>query len=639
MKLTVAAAGRPWVVAMLAATSLFGQEVDKPRTNVVEWFTGNVDLGYRAVTDVAGSLNAYRSLVNLGDGPKLLGADLTITPTKKKLFDRLTLVGIGWGGDPQTTAKIEVSKQRAYKLVFDYRNMAYFDALPSFATPLSGQGIYLNERSYDTRRRMTDVLLELRPGTRIMPYFEYTRSSDKGMGVTNFISDANEYPVANFIDSGSHHYRGGVRVDLNPVHITLEQGFVSFNDQQQLRDSSRVSGNNRFPVLGQTLYLGSLLQAYDVNGSTPYTRGSITASPTKFLDIFGQFQYSNGKTDVNYQESATGSFVDLRTLLFYTSEQNLLAGVARQPHTSGSIGAELRPFRKLRIIENWTTDRLHTDGEVPSTSSLNNRLVDNYNQQSLEVIFDLTSRITLRAGQRYVYGTSSVRAPFAGGFEEGVIQRQAATAGAAYRAGSRFWGVFDFEGGSSDRTYYRTSLQDYRKYRGRVRYQVMSSLQLTWNLWDLENSNPIPTVRYDFTNRINTMALAWAPENGRHWRLTGSYSRTHTESSILYRTPQNYQLTQSLYWQNAHEATATLDVALPSFGWRTGARLMAGGTMFNGTGSRPTEYYRPTARLQIPFNNRLDGFGEWRWYDLSERLYPYEGFRTNTFTVGLRIKR
>src|SRR5436309_946803 len=38
-------------------------------------FSGNIEFGYRFVPNIDGSFNTYRSVVNLGEGPKLFGAD------------------------------------------------------------------------------------------------------------------------------------------------------------------------------------------------------------------------------------------------------------------------------------------------------------------------------------------------------------------------------------------------------------------------------------------------------------------------------------------------------------------------------------------------------------------------------------
>ena len=108
-----------------------------PAPSGEEWFTGSVDFGYRWLTGVNGSFPEYRSVVNLGQGLKLNGLDFTITDPKKRLFDRLDASAYGWGGDPYNTARLNAHKQGVYDFTFDYRNMAYFDAVPSYANPLA----------------------------------------------------------------------------------------------------------------------------------------------------------------------------------------------------------------------------------------------------------------------------------------------------------------------------------------------------------------------------------------------------------------------------------------------------------------------------------------------------------------------
>src|SRR5215471_13352950 len=86
------------LAALLLATAVWAQETpqkpeEKPEAKAAAadspapaaaaapgegWIDGYVDLGYRWVTDVAGNFQQYRSVVNLGEGPKLFGADVTI---------------------------------------------------------------------------------------------------------------------------------------------------------------------------------------------------------------------------------------------------------------------------------------------------------------------------------------------------------------------------------------------------------------------------------------------------------------------------------------------------------------------------------------------------------------------------------
>jgi hypothetical protein len=90
------------------------------------------------------------------------------------------------------------------------------------------------------------------------------------------------------------------------------------------------------------------------------------------------------------------------------------------------------------------------------------------------------------------------------------------------------------------------------------------------------------------------------------------------------------------YTENAHTATTAVDVA---FSKGSAAKLTAGGSLVLLTGSRPTTYYQPLARVSIPVWKHVHWNAEWRYYGFSEAFFLYEGFRTNTFTTGLRMSK
>ena len=92
----------------------------------------------------------------------------------------------------------------------------------------------------------------------------------------------------------------------------------------------------------------------------------------------------------------------------------------------------------------------------------------------------------------------------------------------------------------------------------------------------------------------------------------------------------------SSYTENAHTGTAVVDVALPG---RSGGKFTAGGSFLRLTGSRPTNYYQPLARISLPIEKHVYWNTEWRYYGFSEAFFLYEGFRTNTFTTGLRVTK
>lgn len=623
-----------------------------------QWLSGSVEFGYRWRTDVAGNFNTYRSVVNLGEGPKLLNADFTIQNSTRKVFDRMNVLLHGWGGDPYSTARVDVSREKSYRLTADYRNMAYFNFLPSYANPLISSGVLMNQHSFDTARRYVDMQLDLFPGARVTPYLGYTRNAGSGSGLTNFVADQNEYPVRNFLGDKTDEFRAGLRMEFNRFHLTLEQGGQTFKDDQHVTNSQFTYGNRLTPILGQTQSLTALNQAYGIRGDGIYSKVLATASPASWVNLSGQFLYSRLNTDARYTDSASGQFVVLSALQLYTGQRDSFAALAKQPHTSGSAGIELKPFRRLRILESWTTDRFHnassvalaefllltpattTKGDVPALGAAD-RLVYNYNQQEINVFFDVTSKFTLRGGHRFVWGDARYTPPelsYVQGLQNTELRRQTGLAGAYYRPTSKLSFTTDFEAASGDRTYFRTSLQDYTKMTARARYQVHTALQMSASFSLLDNQNPSPTVNYDFRSRSNSLSLFWTPAGGKWISVLGEYSRSTLRSDITFLAPQTLTRARSFYRDNAHTATSVVDFNLPEM---NGAKpkISAGGSLYVSSGTRPADYYEPLGRFLLPLHKTVHWFAEWRYYGLAQTFYAYEGFRTHLFTTGLRIAR
>ena len=629
------------------------QPAENPAPSTEQWLTGDLDLGYRWVTGPAGSVATYRSIINLGEGPKLFGLDFTIKDPKRRLFDRLDARGSGWGGDPYTTTHVEAQKSSVYDFKFDYRYMAYFNAVPSFANPLAPNGF--DEQSFDIHRRVLEGSLELRPGKRIIPYLEFGHNSEFGHGIATWLQDAaNEYAVPIVPRASTENYRGGVRLEYKNFHVTLEQGGTTFKDDEQASDNFANPGDRGTSFIGQTLLLTNLQQVYGIRGDSIYSRALFTATPTSWLSVSGQFLFSQPKIDVKYSDAAAGNLAIASSLLFYTSQTGLALGAAKQPHASGNVGFELRPWKRIRIVESWMTDRYHdaafglftqvvvptgTSTAVSTSTALPNEQVVNFNQQQIDVMYDATAQVTLRGGYRYVWGDATVLAGTlsqSGNFAAGALKRHVGLAGIHYRPWEKLTLNLDYEGSSSDRVYFRTSLNDYQKGKARARYQATASLSLQANFSILDNQNPSPDIRYDSRVRDNSLAVYWTPNGGKRFTVTGEYDRYTLRSDISYRSLPFLTSVVSSYRENAHIASSSVDVALPGYGGLK-PTLTLGGSLFVSSLSRPTRFYEPLTRLSLPLRKNISWKTEWRWYGMGEPFYLFEGFRTHVFTTGLRI--
>jgi hypothetical protein len=618
-----------------------------------DWLTGDIDFGYRFRTDVRGSLDTYRSVVDLPAGPRVFGFNFSLVDPKKRLFDRLDARSFNWG-DPDNTAHVDAVKRGIYDFRFDYRNIALFSAMPSFANALAPAGF--NEQSLDVRRRNISLGLDLRPASHIVPYLAYDRNSGHGTGVSTWVQDiANDYAVPTQFRDGTQNYRGGVRIEYSRFHVTLEQGGTRFKDDESAFDAVPLTGDRTSTLLGTALQLTNLQEAYGIRGRSVYSKALVSASPFRWLNLSGQFLYSEPKTDINYMDVAQGSMALVSSLLLYNGQVDSITGAANKPHVSGNAGFELRPFRRFRMVESWTTDRYHDAayatlaqylligaGTTSPTSTLtpDNQVV-NYNRTQTDLFFDLSSRITLRGGYRYVWGDATALAPplsQSGLFESGKLNQQVGIAGFTMKPVKNAFVTTEYEGGSTTHEYFRTSLYDYNRLRLRARYQVAASLSLQANFNAFRNRNPTAGIQEDSRSRDNSFSAHWTPNGGKWISVLAEYDRFTMHTSVLYLMPPFLTLGASDYRDNAHLATTAIEATIPGFK-NHAPKIMAGGSFSIVNGTRPSRFYEPLARLSFPVRKNVSWNTEWQWYGFNEEQYLYEGFRTHLVQTGLRLTK
>jgi hypothetical protein len=446
-------------------------------------------------------------------------------------------------------------------------------------------------------------------------------------------------------------YRGGVRIELRRFHATLEEGRTTFKDDQSVFQNSGTNyGNVLTPALGQITSLTGLLAAYGIGGSSIYSKALFTANAASWLDLYGQFLYSQPDSSVNYQQKVAGNLLLQSPLLFYTSQSYLLSASAKLPHTTGTLGAEQRALNRIRITESWLTDRLHNSGSASSNSIFTNSstsqqiasvlsssLVNNYNQAEIDVFYDATSKLMLRGGYRYVWGEESDAVLPAAGLvssDQARLRRNVGLGGLRYRPIQKLSLTAEAEVASSGAADFRTSLYNYQRVRAQARYQAIKSLNITADFTALLNNNPVAGVNSNYRGQQESLSLFWSP--AKIWNFQGSYTRSTIYSSLSYLDPGTLQMLPSIYRDNANAATALFNVNLPR---AAGSKMTAGGSLFTSSGSRPTTYFQPIVTLWLPVTKHISWFGEWRYYGYGETLYPYESFHASLVTTGLRLTR
>ncbi len=442
--------------------------------------------------------------------------------------------------------------------------------------------------------------------------------------------------------------------------MTLEEGGTSYKNDQTLYDSLKNTGNVSTPVLGHTLSLSNCVMAsYGIRGSSAYKQRFVLP-PTRFP---GSICTGN-----SCLASRTPTFT------MRSPPPDLCICKTRCCFTTRPADADQRRGRSCRTppealarrfdlwvtlsgsLESWLTDRMHGEPRPEASNQvlehhachpdqatvLASSLVSNYNQQEIQLFFDVSRKPTLRGGYRYVWCDANSIIP--GGLQtvsQSDLHRQVALGGVVFRPSRKLTMSSDAEVATSTGAYFRTSLYNYQKVRAQGRYQVVNSLNLAVDFTLLNNQNPTPGINADAKANQESISLFWAPGAAKHWELQGSYGHSSMRSDIGYLLPQDLSPQTSIYTDNSHTATALFTMNLSGVKWapHTAAKITAGGSFVRSSGSRPTSYYQPQAKVAVPVAKNIQWVSEWRYYGYGEAFYLYEGFRTHLITTGLRFTR
>jgi hypothetical protein len=199
---------------------------------------GTADLGGH-MSGVTGSNAMYDTLVNLQSGPRVLGETFemrALPGNKNPMFDSLSAIGTGFGGDPNSFNKLDFHKGKLYEFSGTFRrDRQYFDydllgnpGIPSgYSIPVSGSTtpyawpqVNQSPFMYNTVRRMTDTNLTLLPLSKVTFRAGYSRNTFEGPSLSpsgNSVAGS-EVILEEYQRNSSDDFTGGI--DWKPVQGT-----------------------------------------------------------------------------------------------------------------------------------------------------------------------------------------------------------------------------------------------------------------------------------------------------------------------------------------------------------------------------------------------------------------------------------
>ena len=215
-----------------------------PEPSGDNWLQGSIEVGYRFDPDVMGISTPIAAWSISAKAPSCW---MRISPCSiPPKFCSTARMSMPLPGEAILTTPFAwiSQKDKLYRSMADYRNIEYFNFLPSYADPTLNQGVLLNQNSYDTAIRTLHIQLDLLPGKWITPYLGFERNTQFGSGVTVFHTDQNDFPVASLYSDQTNTYHAGVRIELGAITSALRRAAPPLKTTRAPPTTSRIQATS-----------------------------------------------------------------------------------------------------------------------------------------------------------------------------------------------------------------------------------------------------------------------------------------------------------------------------------------------------------------------------------------------------------
>ncbi len=620
-------------------------------------YTGRMELevGYRWVSDIAGNGSMYRSMVNLGEGPKLIRSRVSLRAPYGKgqyPFDRIDFSMDSWGGDPYNTLRINMSRADQYEFRVTYRNLNYYNFIPTYANPLLGAGQTLGQHSLGVTYRTVDLDLKLIPHRKVRPFIGFSRTTGFGPGFSTYSIPANEFLLDTFWQYSADEYRGGLEFDLPRLNLSVEQGYRFLRNDTGLSLAGSRLGNNPTTFIGQPIVLDSVDRGYHEQSRVPVSRVLAKFTPFRQLRLTGRYIYSMTRADTELNEVDKGNIVSLENRLIYAASLDEFSGRLRSPNHRGSYLADFTPFSRLRFLNNLDHRHYHITGaSLLSSTFVNVRslagpfgatgqqklskvagslfALDQFRNQA-ELELDLGYGFVARGGHRYTFIDTTledVTEQFTDLRREKLVQHTGIV-GVHYRKNRRLHLAFDYENNRPDRAFVRTDLLDYDRFNFSWRFSPWKNLSANGRVSLLRNSNPAEDIGLTAHNRNYSFGVNY--DLGERFTVGVDYSRSNIFSDISILIPLTFELDRSLFDERSHAVGGSLGVGI-----YRGSRLDFGYRGIYNVGSLPLNYHQPYASVHVPLHFGLAFRTYWQYFGYNEKSASLQDYRGHLATFSL----
>jgi len=657
------------LLILAIAAGLRGQQVVTPTTEQIGPtrgenkgdynITNSFELGYR-FKSVGGDEGMYRSVVNYGNGLRLLGSNLSINSKDGhgQWFDQISLTTLGLGNDNYQSAVLRVEKNQLYRYDMTWRLDAYYNP----GLTVAG-GLHLE----DTIRRLQDHELTLLPQSKVRFHLGYSRNTENGPALSTaqeFDSSGSGLPVFTSVRRQWNEYRLGSDLDLAGFHFTVLRRWDFFKDDTPVTaDGVQAAGT----ASDQTV-VNQFSRSQPIHGANPGWMGNLFTR-RKYWGVNGRLTYVSGSRDFALDEFASGigQFGTAATRLI------LVGGDAHRPDLAGDFNLSFFPTDRLTLVNNTSISSNRIDGNSSYTefsSGLNLGTTINFRylgirtvSNSTDVNYRVKKWIGFYAG--YHYTDRLVRTiegfdipAFANSLSSDVYEvsnhLNSGTLGIRLHPLKPLTFNLDGEVGRTNFPLTPVSDKNYHSINGRAQYRTRT-VQLSATYKQAYNLNaPFPFSTFVSHSRNYSANATWTPNSW--FNLDLSYSKLHldTRAGIAFFVTgfsSSIQALPSYYTSNVHAANLVTRFAVKkrvdifvgySITKDTGdgrsTQVPAGVTspvqsLIDSVQTFPLSYQSPLARVSIRISPKVRWNAGWQYYGYHEDfqiLGYYQNFHANT---------
>ncbi len=618
----------------------------------------DIEFGYQSI-DVSGNEDMYRTQIDEDDGFVLRNFTVNfVDPSGDAgIADRLRIDASGFGGSPAGRFRLDMGLGDVYRLHLFYQELRAYSALPAFANPFFGDGVVPGQHTWDRKRNLLDLRVEILPGRSLTPIVGYRWNQYDGPGRTTYTVGGDDFQVASDLEETETEYYVGLDFATNRFQGTLIQGWRDFEgtDRQTLAPGESA-GNNPGTILGQEIALEDFDRTNRTTADTPVTTFHITGRVTETSRFVASYVRADAEGDTTMDESLSGSLVSFQLSRFFQGLDRSVRSRTDNPFWRGearfdwdisqNVGMQVGYEIRDRQLEGWSlitslfSDTLNFGGLDPEDIETLVEAETGYEREdsiaNLRFDFRNLGAFSLWAeaaiNDQDLDLSADVSQIVLPGGQEGEYERRISSfdVGGMATFGD-FKILLDVVGQDADDVIVRTDFNDRLRVRGRLDWSISRIFRVLLTAEAISSDNDASDIGYEAETERYAVDLNINPTDNLALRL--AYDSYSTDTEMPIRLPQSFEIVPSAYVEEG-------DLFDGGFTWKIWLLTIdAAYSTFENSGSFPFEMDRAMARVAVDITKSIGIAGEYENWDYSEDMFPIADYDADRYGIYLRWRR